>query len=605
MFESTIITVHKAIVTSNGNERHHLVSHKATPALLNSETLTPANAHYASKPLTLPTHRVAAEGEIAVTLSLPLDNPNISPYHRHAHIQEHTISHTNPKLRRTPTHQNPSHPDPIKGQSTKTDNRELKTANLKTENSHMCFPTKLQQKIHQLTQDGDLIAQFLVDTMQGQTPGVKVCHRMDAAKQLTKHGFPNAKSQNTPSPSTAKVRDEDESSPCPETVEPLDRPTENCELKTENRPVTYLDILNYDIARLIRDETAEGHAIVNFLTDIMNGKEKPYTPKKLRIKPADRIAAARELLRRGFGDFGGRRRLSDDIEGANAYDTLHTDLAKRIREYGEHGAETARFLLDVMLDPSPDEEFTVHHRMSAAQELLRRGWDTNYDSITSEDMVAYWRDQETTRLSVGQKKSLAGLNAYTDEYDSYDDEDYEAIARRLREWEDRETARKEAERRKKLLSASQGESRNGKNRNAAERLEETAPSHAPVPDESESVPGLPQDDNAGGDAENKAEKNIYDYGPNDPDPYADFYYEPLTPEEQALFDYQVRLESGEREESELSEAEIAELLKPSPQAYADYADELTRITKAAAAEGATVLPNPLAGKLHAPAIRSP
>ena len=38
----------------------------------------------------------------------------------------------------------------------------------------------------------------------------------------------------------------------------------------------------------------------------------------------------------------------------------------------------------------------------------------------------------------------------------------------------------------------------------------------------------------------KAEKNIYDYGPNDPDPTIDYYYEPLSKEDQAKFDEEDR-----------------------------------------------------------------
>ena len=76
-------------------------------------------------------------------------------------------------------------------------------------------------------------------------------------------------------------------------------------------PVAHLDILNYEIAHLIRHETAEGHTVVEFLIHIMTGRDRPFRPKKFRIKPADRMAAARELLRRGFGDLGSRRRLSD------------------------------------------------------------------------------------------------------------------------------------------------------------------------------------------------------------------------------------------------------------------------------------------------------
>ena len=40
----------------------------------------------------------------------------------------------------------------------------------------------------------------------------------------------------------------------------------------------------------------------------------------------------------------------------------------------------------------------------------------------------------------------------------------------------------------------------------------------------------------------KAEKNIYDYGPNDPDPTIDYYYEPLSKEDQAKFDEEDRRE---------------------------------------------------------------
>ena len=170
----------------------------------------------------------------------------------------------------------------------------------------------------------------------------------------------------------------------------------------------------------------------------MTGRDRPFTPKKFRIKPADRMAAARELLRRGFGDFGSRRKLSDTSDEANAYDTLHTDLAKRMREYSERGTDTIRFLLELMSDPDPDKEFTVHHRMYAAQELLRRGWDTNYDNIKPEHLQDYWQDKESTRLSIGQKKTQAGLSTSIDDYDNYDDTDYEAIARQLREDDDAE-----------------------------------------------------------------------------------------------------------------------------------------------------------------------
>ena len=306
--------------------------------------------------------------------------------------------------------------------------------------ANMCIPTKLQQNIVSLTMDGHAIAQFLVNTMQGETPGVKVCHRMEATKHLIKYGFPDAECETTSdrlsrAGGNPEGQGEGTNTPSPSTGEGWD----GGEISSASSvPVTHLDIINYEIAHLIRHETAEGHTVVNFLVDTMTGRDRPFTPKKFRIKPADRMAAARELLRRGFGDLGSRRKQSDSTDEENAYDTLHTDLAQRMREYSERGTDTVRFLLEVMSDPDPDLEFTIHHRMSAAQELLRRGWDTNYDNIKPKHLQDYWRDKESSRLSIGQKKTQAGLSTSIDDYDNYDDTDYEVIAKEIREEEDRD-----------------------------------------------------------------------------------------------------------------------------------------------------------------------
>ena len=337
--------------------------------------------------------------------------------------------------------------------------------------ANMCIPNKLQQNIVSLTKDGHAIAQFLFNTMQGETPGVKVCHRMEATKHLIKYGFPDAECEttsdrlsraggnpegqgertNTPSPSIREGWDGGEDSP-----------------SSMSAPVTHLDILNYQIAHLIRHETAEGHTLVEFLIHIMTGKDRPFTPRKFRIKPADRMAAARELLRRGFGDLGSRRRKSDATDEANTYDSLHTDLARRMREYSERGTDTVRFLLEVMSDPDPEQEFTIHHRMSAAQELLRRGWDTNYEAIKPEHLQDYWRDKESSRLSIGQKKTQAGLSTSIDDYDNYDDTDYEAIAQDMREEEDRDVNSKPLRFQEAVPSSRHSsESRNLEDRQAA------------------------------------------------------------------------------------------------------------------------------------------
>ena len=515
----------------------------------------------------------------------------------------------------------------------------------------MCIPTKLQQNIHSFTRDGEHIARFLTETMQGRHTDAKFNHRLEAAKHLIKYGFTDTDCDNIPSLSHDDGESTDQSPLSPrERVRACPELAEGVRGEEIAAPVTHLDILNYQIAHLIRHETAEGHTLVEFLIHIMTGRDRPFTPKKFCIKPADRMAAARELLRRGFGDLGSRRRLSDSTDEANAYDTLHTDLAKRMREYSERGTDTVRFLLEVMSDPDPDLEFTIHHRMSAAQELLRRGWDTNYDNIKPKHLQDYWRDKDSTRLSIGQKKTQAGLSTSIDDYDNYDDVDYEAIAQDLREEEDRDDNSKPLRFQETVPSSRHSsESRNLEDRQAVSpatklpppqgegwgegsdnslpprrgkaRMGVTEPVSKSLPQtKSENVPAADRkaiikefkeamdrgDERAALRAEAKyrridvkPEKNIYDYGPNDPDPTVDYYFEPLGTEEQAKFDEEERREYG------LKDGEAANSGSANPPTPNVTADSPAPTKQAAALHGIPILPNPFAGKNKKPTIRSP
>ncbi len=518
----------------------------------------------------------------------------------------------------------------------------------------------IQGSIKSLTDDGHTIALFLVDTMQGQHTDAKFNHRLEAAKHLIKYGFTDTDCETTSDRlSRAGGNPEEQGgdeTPVQSPLSPGERVRACPELAEGVRgkeiaaPVTHLDIINYEIAHVIRHETAEGHTIVNFLVDIMTGRDRPFTPKKFCIKPADRMAAARELLRRGFGDLGSRRKQSDSNDEANAYDTLHTDLAKRMREYSERGTDTVRFLLEVMSDPDPDLEFTIHHRMSAAQELLRRGWDTNYDNIKPVHLQDYWRDKESPRLSIGQKKTQAGLSTSIDDYGQYDDTDYEAIAQEIREQEDRDDNSKPLRFQETVPSSHHSsEGRNLEDRQAASpatkrllpqgegwsegtagilnkplpprrgkvRMGVKSPAQSPSPNNAATVNEQDKaiikefqeamdrgDERAALRAQAKyrridvkPEKNIYDYGPSDPDPTVDYYFEPLGPEEQAKFDQEDRREHG------LTEEEIAEYSgTPTQKAKSD---PLVQLAQAAATHNTPILPNPLATKRKTPTIRSP
>ena len=245
--------------------------------------------------------------------------------------------------------------------------------------------------IKSLTNDGHTIAQFLVNTMEGETNGVKVHHRLDAAKQLIKYGFSEDDSDFwglIPTPEELASRSSD--------MEPR--------RELPKRKVTYLDILNFDIARQIRDETDDGHLMIEFLVKVMHGQQRPFIDKKQRIKPADRMAAAKELLNRGFGSFGSSRsRLS---EKKDEYDTIHGDISQRIRQHTEYGSDITRFLLDVMAGQLHDDGFTMSHRVGAAKELLRRAYDINFDGVTWEQVEGYWRAQRPIGWNEEDERTL-------------------------------------------------------------------------------------------------------------------------------------------------------------------------------------------------------
>ena len=294
-----------------------------------------------------------------------------------------------------------------------------------------------------------------------------------------------------------------------------------------------------------------------------------------------------------------------------------------MREYSEHGTDAVRFLLDVMDAADPDEPYTWHHRVSAAQELLRRGWDTNYDRITPQMLQDYWRDQQSTRLSVGQKKHLAGLPTTLDDYNTYDNEDYQAIADAIRQQEDLEAispiensplslrervrACPEPAEGVRVKSPAENPSKNPAERENGNPVWQGAGTETTNPFVLSRVlslsKGLSKDESAS--SPDNTEDNTSSLScpsmsvPPDSDDTPDCYHEPLNPEKQAIFDYQTQIESSEYEEGETT------LRQPTPEDWKSHEAALASLKELAAAEGVPLLPNPLAGKLRAPNIRSP
>ena len=269
--------------------------------------------------------------------------------------------------------------------------------------------------IQRLTGDGEVVAQFLVDTLQGYTRDATVSHRLKSAEWLTAFGRLIPESA---IPKSASIRPRPKSETKPD--------------KAGKKPkVTEKQILHFDIARLIKQETNDGETIIEFLIRVISKIEETGE----NFTPAVRMRAAKELLIRGFGGTipGVRRILSGKTEDLDSY------LSKIVREYTNYGADSIRFLVETMENKDPEAEsrgaasfiklmrmrprtkpaegFTASHRVWAACELLRRAYDIKTDHITYEDIQAYW----SARMPADARKDdpgspAANLKGFTPEY---------------------------------------------------------------------------------------------------------------------------------------------------------------------------------------------
>ncbi len=220
-------------------------------------------------------------------------------------------------------------------------------------------------------------------------------------------------------------------------IEPMFSNTEN---QADNPEAT-----TPSLADIVREETDDGRLIVRFLIEVMQGLLE-------HSKPCHRLDAARQLLTLGFhtaqsfineNSPAAQTRKNPRALGVLGVETapLHQELAALIREETDNGRTTVRFLIDVMQGTIPD--FKPHHRLSAAKELLRRGFDTatppdtgnpaTQESDPEQSAPAEKRPpapRSWTHILKGRYAGYpAGYSRYETEYGpfdfrSYDDEEY-------------------------------------------------------------------------------------------------------------------------------------------------------------------------------------
>ena len=418
----------------------------------------------------------------------------------------------------------------------------------------------LRRIVHEETEGGRRLVRSLLAIAEGNADNCTPWHQIEAAKLLIKMGGDpseaganaQAKQQasvpaqpaaiNTPSPSTGEGRDGGEESPAS-----LSAPTNPEHIKIQQR-----------LAANIRRASQDGATIIRILMDILEG----YDPE---ARTRDKIEAAKLLYDWGFGN-----PYQPSPEQMLTLAPCHPDCLCVCKDMPEDHPEVAKAHKPL----TPEQRRQRAEEQARAEESERR---------TVELIERKMRDERQRKL---------------EDFHSPEAKDDRRI--------EREELRKKRQRRKERKAAHELERKRKRveaiSRQTALELdlardEELARVRARQSEPDITAHPEPVLSNAEGPADerNRRTHNSILNTHNFPD----CYYEPLSPEDQALFDYRVRIESGEFKEGEIT------VQPPSEAAREEYAAALKRIHQAATSEDVPVLPNPLSVALHNPTARSP
>ncbi len=247
---------------------------------------------------------------------------------------------------------------------------------------------KIARRVNQLTNDGDELIQFMLDTVRGEYPDAKFHHRQIAAIELSAMG--GHRPQDMPgaayriAPAVAPVADESEPRP-------------------KKPKLTMKEIANWHMGRAIRQQSNDCLDLISALHDFLdppyvfpsaNPDEFKYQ-KATQVKAHHQMSAAQEMLKR----LGGSR--TPDCAFKTSYleeKMLHSKLSRDLREITGDGVELTSFLFYVIHNPKFNgwdeiitDPYTQTHRLWSIKHLIWRGADIPWEHITAEDIEEYYR----------------------------------------------------------------------------------------------------------------------------------------------------------------------------------------------------------------------
>ena len=257
----------------------------------------------------------------------------------------------------------------------------------------------LARFVNSITDNGNEIAIFMRDVMRGEYPDAKLHHRQQAAIELSAMGGHRPEDMPCAAYRIAPANDESEGKPRP-----------------KKPKLTMKEIINWDIGRLIRQQTNDCRDLAAALNELIhppyvfdsaNKAERRYQ-RATRVRPHHQVAAAQEMLKRGAGS------RHPDCAMKTSYleeKMLQSRLSEEIRDITNDCLDIVPFLREVIRNPKHDrwnniieDPYTQTHRIWAIKHLIWRGVDIPWEHITPDDIAEYYRELDEKQRQDAERR---------------------------------------------------------------------------------------------------------------------------------------------------------------------------------------------------------
>ncbi len=161
------------------------------------------------------------------------------------------------------------------------------------------------------------------------------------------------------------------------------------------------------LAQIVAEETGDGRRIVRFLVQVADNELHSEG-----FQPCHRMDAAKELVKIGLTEFSDyihansttprtrvKRTSSPDADISPEIAEARQQLAEYARELTQDGRTVIKMYAEVMDGVRNDEGFKPHHRIAAARELIKRGFDETYTQPPHDNTVTPASKAEPTAES--------------------------------------------------------------------------------------------------------------------------------------------------------------------------------------------------------------